>query len=207
MPKSVAFMPRKPGMSRKAFREYYEHRHAILGARHFPFRKYARNHLMENEPLQLFDCYSEFWVEDFEPVVRCLEGNIGEVMRSDERNFTDQPRIVSAFAREELLFGEGRPGKEDGAARRLLLLKTQPGEDALTALRKMGANGASFPVRRMTVDFLRPFRPGKPLPADAVLSLWPADGPFRVADVPLPECCRPVASCRCTSFETIDEDA
>jgi len=173
--KSVAFMPRKPTLTRAEFRDYYETRHFPLAMRHFPFRKYVRSHLCEPDAVSSFDCYSEFWVDDFAPVRALLAGPVGRIMREDEHNFTDQPRIASALAEEFLLCGEGRFTEEDGVARTLHLLRLPEISSAHDALRQCISVWDRELFLRATLDFLRPFWPGVVLQANAVLSVWPSD--------------------------------
>ena len=45
--KTIGLMPRRPDMSRAAFRDHYENRHAPLALGKFPFEKYVRNHVVD----------------------------------------------------------------------------------------------------------------------------------------------------------------
>lgn len=173
MLKSIAFMPRKPGTRRRDFRSYYETRHSPLAIQYFSFDKYMRSHLIDSEDVGSFDCYSEFWVQDFEPIHILLESDVGEIMRRDELNFTDQPRIAVALAQEILLHGIDRSAREENGLRWLYLLKAKdkaPDTERLARELKQKNWGESL---RVTLDLLSPFQPDGSLPADAVLSVWP----------------------------------
>lgn len=62
--KVITLIPRKPGTTRAAFKDYYENNHAPLGTRYFPFDKYVRNHLVASHPEDLgFDVLMELWLD------------------------------------------------------------------------------------------------------------------------------------------------
>ena len=152
--KTIAFMPRMPGTSRAAFRDRYETVHVPLALRYFPFRRYRRNFLTDDAVELGYDTVSEFWSGPLDQTRDLMAGDIGEIMRADERAFTDQPRINAAIA------DPVATGSDD--APRLFMLERDGGDDAaLTALAR--ATGAGL-------DLLSPMR-GKPLPADAILRL------------------------------------
>ncbi|MDB5394746.1 MAG: ethyl tert-butyl ether degradation EthD, partial [Rhodospirillales bacterium] len=44
--KTIVLFRRRPDLSRAAFRDYYETRHAPLAVQHVHFTKYVRNHLI-----------------------------------------------------------------------------------------------------------------------------------------------------------------
>ena len=88
--KTIGFMPRRPDISRAAFRDHYEHRHAPLAVPLFPFRRYRRNHLLDPSIEPGFDCVSEFWVSSLEAISALMTGEVGDTMRADERLFLDQ---------------------------------------------------------------------------------------------------------------------
>lgn len=161
MIKTIGFLPRRPDLSRDAFRTYYEDRHAPLAIGLFPFTRYRRNHLADAKDDPGFDCVSEFWVPSVEEIGALMMGPAGETMKVDERNFMDQPRISAAVA-EETLAGP------DGAASLILLQRTGGDVAALAAI--CASVGAGL-------DLLVPFDT-RPLPCDAVV-IVPVD-----ADLP-----------------------
>ena len=160
--KTVGLMPRRPDITRAAFRDHYENRHAKLAIGKFPFRKYVRNHVVASDPDPIgFDCLSEFWVDDVAEVLRIMAGEIGDLMREDERRFTDQPRIAPSVADEIHVFGPPRT-VEDGIVRKeVLLLRASAGvtRDAFVeaAVAWGGRLGSTGLVERISFDALTPF--------------------------------------------------
>ena len=152
--KTIGFMPRRQDMTRESFRAYYEERHAPLAVPLFPFRRYRRNHLADPSVEPGFDCVSEFWVASLQRIGELMGGEVGDTMRTDERNFLDQPAIVAVRADERV-----QPGS---AGSRLLMLTRDSGDaDALAdACRAVGAG----------LDLLSPLDTRTP-PFDAMVSL------------------------------------
>jgi len=177
--KTVGLMPKRPDITRAAFRDHYENRHAPLALGKFPFEKYVRNHVVGSDPDPVgFDCLSEFWVGDVAEVQRIMAGEVGDIMREDERRFSDQPKIGPAVAEEHHVFGPPRE-VEDGIARKeILLLRRAPGVSkdaflvAATAWGKDLAAKSAGQVRRVAFDALTPFD-GRYFPrCDGVLYGW-----------------------------------
>jgi len=139
--KTIALISRRADLSREAFREYYETRHAFLGMKHFQFRKYLRNHVAPGEDAPGFDVFSEFWNVSVAKAYETMAGPIGEVMRADERNFMNQSKQRAARATEILLAGPTRVVDPVPTAKEILLLTRDPSADKaafLTALAKKG---------------------------------------------------------------------
>lgn len=177
--KTVGLMPKRPDISRAAFRDHYENRHAPLALGKFPFEKYVRNHVVESAPDPVgFDCLSEFWVGDVAEVQRIMLGEVGDIMREDERRFTDQPRIAPAVAEEFHVFGPARE-VEDGITRKeILLLRRAPGvsKDAFRAAAIGWGNRLASTSQgrliRVAFDALTPFE-GRYFPrCDGILQGW-----------------------------------
>jgi uncharacterized protein (TIGR02118 family) len=177
--KTIGLMPRRPDVSRAAFRDHYENRHAPLALKHFPFVKYVRNHVVESLPDPVgFDCLSEFWVEDVALIHALMGSDIGEMMREDERRFADQPRIAPAVADEILLFGPAR-GVDDGVVRKEALLLSRAAESPdmdlvvlIAGWAGLLASAADGAIARLTLDALTPFE-GRYFPDfQAVLQAW-----------------------------------
>jgi uncharacterized protein (TIGR02118 family) len=177
--KTVGLMPKRPDISRADFRDHYENRHAPLALGKFPFEKYVRNHVVKSDPDPVgFDCLSEFWVSDVAEVQRIMAGEVGDIMREDERRFTDQPKIGPAVAQEFHVFGPARE-VEDGIVRKeILLLRRAPGVSMdvfITAATAWGKDLASMSEGRLTrvlFDSLTPFD-GRYFPrCDGVLYGW-----------------------------------
>lgn len=96
--KYVSLIRRRADLSRKAFRDYYEHVHAPLALQFFPPQLYQRNHLSNLVDEQPFDCLSEFdYADDFDPM-QVLDTEAGPLLARDERNFMDRDSVLSARA-------------------------------------------------------------------------------------------------------------
>lgn len=176
--KSVCLISRRPDLTREAFRDYYETRHAYLGMKHFEFAKYLRNHVTAASPGEIdFDCLSEFWQEDLAQAYEILAGPVGEILKQDERRFMDQPRIRPALSVESLLAGPPR-GVERGVARKQgLLLVRDPAlapVEFADAARAWGARLARElrGVERVVLDEITRVGSDTSFPYDAILSLW-----------------------------------
>lgn len=155
MVKTIGFMVRRPDITRAAFREHYETRHAPMAVPLFPFRRYRRNHLIDQVVEPGFDCISEFWFDSLETIATSMAGEAGATMRADERNFLDQSAVRAAVAREAL------PCPDETAA--LCFFRRQDGED--------GALEAACAGTGAGLDLLAPF--DRPLPFDAIAARPP----------------------------------
>lgn len=171
--KALALMPRRPDLTREEFRRYYETRHTPLALRYFGFRKYVRNHLLTAPDIG-FDCVSEFWPLRMEATFALMQTNVGERMREDERQFTDQPRIVSAPCEEVQLVGEPRGDDETGMRKLALLLRTTLDAATLIGSLRAWAAGRAAPARTITLDSLVGL-PHAAFPCDAIVWLYAVD--------------------------------
>lgn len=162
MIKSIAFMPRRRDLSRAAFRDYYETQHVTLALRHFTFGRYIRNHLADDQEPG-FDCLSEFWHPDPTVVAPLMAGPVGDIMRADERAFTDQSNIRAALA-EEIPLTTPKPDTKPGSVKTILLLQGDNRETLIDAAKDAASHRAS----RMTLDLLSPFD-DRPIPCNALL--------------------------------------
>jgi len=186
--KSVCLLTHRADTTRAAFRDYYETRHSVLGMRHFPFEKYLRNHIVASSREVDFDCVSEFYFGPRGTGAEIMSGEVGEIMRADERNFMDQSLIRPAAAVEQILAGPPRDIAAPGSRRRILMLNPgdpAPGEEFFAAVAAWGRSfAADAAVARVSMDRTTPFAPGaNAFPFAAILSLWLAEG----ADIVLPE--------------------
>lgn len=150
--KTIGLMPRRPDITRGAFRDYYESRHAPLAVPLFPFRRYRRNHLADAAVEPGFDCISEFWVGSLAEIGSLMAGAVGDTMRADERNFLDQPRILAARA-DPVATGSD-------TARTMALLRSDAGDQA--ALTQLALDAGAG------LDLLTPLDE-RPVPFDAIL--------------------------------------
>ena len=174
--KTVGLMPRRPDLTRAAFRTHYETRHAPLALGKFPFEKYIRNHVVASDPDPIgFDCLSEFWVGDVAEIHRIMAGPIGDIMKEDERRFTDQPNIGPAVAEETHIFGPPRIVDDGMLRKEILLIRPAAGVARDGFIEKvkawgMGLGGPS--LTRITLDTVVPFE-GRPFPPfNRVLYGW-----------------------------------
>jgi uncharacterized protein (TIGR02118 family) len=179
--KTIGLMPKRSDISRAAFRDHYENRHAVLALGKFPFAKYVRNHLVASDPDPIgFDCLSEFWVGDVAEIHAIMAGPIGDIMKEDERRFTDQPNIGPAVAEETHIAGPARI-VDDGIVRKEILL-IRPAEgvareafiESVTLWGRALVAGSDDTLIRVTLDTVVPFE-GRPFPDfTAILYGWGA---------------------------------
>ncbi len=135
MIKTIAFIHRKPGVSREEFARHYEETHAPLALTLLPMiRKYARNHVIDSPGAQDpgFDSASEFWfdrIEDAMGVMEIVQSEAGRPLLEDEHSFIDSGKTVSFLVDENVSDLPVLPGKP--RMRRLVkaiaLLKRKPG--------------------------------------------------------------------------------
>lgn len=101
--KVLAFLMRKPGMSREAFREHYETRHLPLARTTFPEilghrRDYATaggHHFPPSVGMPEWDAVSEIWFADragFEAMLARIAAGDAAAIGEDEQRFLDRER-------------------------------------------------------------------------------------------------------------------
>jgi len=184
--KTIAMSRRRPELTRDAFRDYYETRHAPLALQHVRFTKYVRNHLIAPSDAE-FDVVSEFWLVDPKEAIELDKSPAGEILRADADKFVGQTRF-RAIAEESLLAGPPRRYETGRVQKYALLLNRRAyaaEADFIADARDWGrrlAQGAT--AKRVTIDVVKPF-PGGRFPANAILWLW-LDRAFDVgvADTP-----------------------
>jgi hypothetical protein len=176
--KSIALLPRRADFSRAQFKEYYETRHAPLALGYFPFAKYVRNHLLEDDGIG-FDTISEFWNEDIARMASLMQTEIGEIFRADERRFMERERITMGGSTETLLAGSPRPVEAAPCLKQAWLLQRTPDADAAVFAVDAANWGRDVAVRsrctRATLDVISPW-PGPAFPFQAILWLWEQGG-------------------------------
>src|SRR5437899_1449526 len=101
MLKVMTLFLRRPDMTRRQFRDYYEGNHVAMGLaanKHFGFSKYVRNHTVAAHAspparaLREFDCFSEYTFADVDRAVKAQEYMLtpgGQSLAQDELNFLD----------------------------------------------------------------------------------------------------------------------
>jgi hypothetical protein len=182
--KTLGFLPRRRELTRAAFRDYYERRHAPLALSHVHvFLKYVRNHLADGTSREAdFDALSEFWYDSPEAaaaVGKWLQTPAGQVLRDDEARFMDRARIGACIAEEHHLLGPPRRF-EAGPVRKLALLLAGP-EPAHRRRPDVVREVAAGMVHRHGAMLQRALLdvPVSPLPEhlaiDGVLWIWPLD--------------------------------
>jgi hypothetical protein len=193
MVKILGFIPRRTDLTRAAFRDYYEKRHVLLALRHIrSFAKYVRNHVVRGVPREPgFDCLPEWWFDEPETAAEIAEwvaSPAGQVLRQDEANFMDQPRMASCAVSEQLLFGPARAA-EPGVVRKLGLVLTRAGSISCADFEAELARFGKELIRRnegaiMRVCLDAPLDPLQVnLPLHALFSVWPATSETPI-DVP-----------------------
>lgn len=176
--KTVSLISRKQGSTRAEFRNYYETRHAVLGMKNFPFRKYLRNHVIAAPPDAGFDVFSEFWQDSVAKAYETMAGPIGDVMHEDEARFMDRSLQRAAKSHDRVVFGPPRD-VDPTPTRKQILLLTRAADtsaaDFAAAAAKWGARLAeSAPagrILRVALDVVEPFEKIG-FPCDAILSIW-----------------------------------
>lgn len=177
MSKSICALVHRPGSTRAAFHAYYEEHHAPLGARHFPFTRYVRNHLIDSQDLG-YDTISEFWADDIAAAAALMSGPVGDILRADEEKFMDRARIAPAGVEEHVL-STGAPAGPDGVRTAFLINPVHSGEDWREAALSCGrALAARQPG--VSLDFAQSWSTPA-FPATAVL--W-APGEVELGDKP-----------------------
>ncbi|MBS0579292.1 MAG: EthD domain-containing protein [Proteobacteria bacterium] len=193
MLKVMTLFVKRPDMTRRQFRDYYEGNHVAMGLaanKHFGFSKYVRNHTVATlasppaQALREFDCFSEYSFPDVDQAVKAQAYMLtpgGKALAEDELNFLDMSYHPSFGVTETLIAGAPR-GVEPGLT----------GKVALVLARGEGSDAASFQaaVQRFSQEYAQAHRgafvrmvldsavetpAGRPA-VDAVLSLWTPPG-------------------------------
>ncbi len=180
--KSMALMSRKAGLSRAAFRAYYEEQHAPLACTYFPFRKYVRNHVVASEPPEVdFDVIGEFYMDSLEVAAEAYSGPVAKIMVADEANFMNSAMTRPVAVEEHLVLGSVRGEDLLGARRALYLLRDGGGEARAERLLALAhALAVARGVSRVTADCATGAMFAAAAPVDGFISAWLTE------DAPMP---------------------
>jgi hypothetical protein len=170
MTKNIIIVCRRADLSRAAFRDHYEARHAPLGIAWFRFDKYVRNHVADDAGEPGFDCVAEFWPHDLDQIARAYAA-AGQLFAEDDARFMQAERLGGAVD-DIHLAGPPRGVDPPGTRKRLDLLRASalPPVDELArwARDELAASRAT----RITLD--RPAAGDGGLQDTAVLHRWDA---------------------------------
>lgn len=189
MIKTLAFIVRRPDITRAAFRNHYETWHVPFALPLLPMlHKYVRNHVVDGEPG--FDCLTEFWYPDraaLEGVMTTLRGKAGEPIRADELRFMDKLNNAFCAGDETLVLGPDREAAVGPSEKFVVLARAREGGsvDALRNTLASELRGTSD-LLRLTAHVPWSLGPDAP-PWDAAVELWlaPAAKPPRPSIAPL----------------------
>lgn len=172
--KVVSLVTRRDGMSRKAFRDYYETHHAALSVQYFPFEKYVRNHLADAGEIG-FDCIMECWI-DHQKALGILTGKVERIFAEDERKFM-QRRARGVEVEEILVTGQPRDLDSPNLCKEILIVQNASGaggkelSDSLMQWGRALAADAGGKCLRMTIDRVTGMKSDL-LDGDALLTAW-----------------------------------
>jgi uncharacterized protein (TIGR02118 family) len=181
MIRSIAFIQRRPDLSRGEFRRYYEENHApfarpqLAGLRH-----YVRNHVLAEQAVAAveFDAISEFEYVDraaLDALLAFLDGPAGDAIREDESQFMHKAGN-SFFGSQRRALGGGTRPAPGQLPKAIALLRTHEGGER-RQLAERAADTAAALLAQGTARHaeLDTALPGDPLgrPAwDVLLHLW-----------------------------------
>src|SRR3546814_375786 len=96
--KMYGLIPRKQGMGRDEFHDYYRHPHGTMGRNMTTMRGYVQNHQIDTDRLgpgqARFDAVAEIWLDN-EADVRTFreEPILVKYLLEDEPKFVDMPNL------------------------------------------------------------------------------------------------------------------
>jgi EthD domain len=177
MLKVMTLFVKRPDMTRRQFRDYYEGNHVAMGLaanKYFGFTKYVRNHVVAahaSPPARAFpefDAFSEYTFKDVDVAVKAQEYMLtpgGKALAEDELNFLDMSYHPSFAVQETLIAGS--PRVVEAGLR---------GKVAMVIARGDKVASADFQeFVRLTLDAALDTPAGRP-PFDAILNLWTKPG-------------------------------
>lgn len=106
--KMYGLIPRKPGMSRDEFHDYYRHPHGTMGRNMVTMRGYVQNHQIGTDRLgpdqRRFDAVAEIWMDNEKDIAKFREDPIiVRYLLEDEPKFVDMPNLQFFAADSEVL--------------------------------------------------------------------------------------------------------
>ncbi|MEE3330210.1 MAG: EthD domain-containing protein [Myxococcota bacterium] len=183
--RTVAFLQRRPDLSRDAFREHYEGQHVPLALPHLRgLQFYVRNHVQFDSDAGAppFDAISEFEYESpeaFDAMSTVIQSKDGNDIREDELRFMHKPGN-SFFSSALAATGAGtRP--EPGSGYKVMAVLQSTAEEKREALAARAYNAAasietSGAAIASQIDVGLVGDPLGPAAFDVVLHLWYPDG-------------------------------
>lgn len=107
MIKLVYCIRKKPGLSDKAFFDYWKNIHGVIGARIPGLRKLVQSHRLtvpgdEYEPD--YDGMAELWFEDMEALLAARRSPEWRAATQDEANFIDHSKVAYFVSEEHVIF-------------------------------------------------------------------------------------------------------
>lgn len=168
--KAVSLISRRADLGRGEFRRYYETTHCWLAMRHFPFRRYTRNHVLGHPQLD-FDCISEFELSEELSGIDLMASYSRQLILADEEQFMEQSRIRIASAREYPLIVPTTEVSADRLESQVLFLQLE-GPAVLALAEQLARDLAALRVDlyALRLDLLRS-DPRRPFPCNALLWL------------------------------------
>ncbi len=197
MLKVMTLFLKRPDMTRRQFRDYYEGNHVAMGLaanRYFGFTKYVRNHVVgahaspPARPFPEFDAFSEYTFKDVDAAVKAQEYMLtpgGKALAEDELNFLDMSYHPSFAVAETLIAGSprvveaGLRGKVAMVVARAEALSSAAFQESVQAYAQQFARAHAGAFVRLTLDAALDTPAGRP-PFDAILNLWLKPGDVQV---------------------------
>lgn len=106
--KMYGLIPRKPGMGREEFHDYYRHPHGTMGRNMTTMRGYVQNHQIDTDRLgpdqARFDAVAEIWLDNEADVQTFRDEPIlVKYLLEDEPKFVDMPNLKFFAAESQVL--------------------------------------------------------------------------------------------------------
>ena len=185
MIRTVAFIQRRRGLGRGAFRDHYEGQHVPLALPRLPgLEHYVRNFVRrEDGPAPIaFDAISEFEYRDqaaFGAMSAMLEGTEGDLLRADEARFMNKPGN-SFFRSDRLGITTGSRPPPGTSPKAIAVVRSRGATSRRALAEQLGAVGDTIASAAGTVhvemDVARDGAPSGERAWDALLHVWYCPG-------------------------------